>query len=379
MTGAAGVVYLDHAATTPLGPEARAAMEPWLGGVPANPSGSHALARAARRAVDDAREQLAEALGCAPGEVVLTGGGTEADNLAVFGAHAARSGPVLCSAVEHAAVLGPVTAVGGTAVAVDAAGRVDLDALEAACRPDVVLVSVMAANNEVGTVQPVPEVVDVVRRLAPSAVVHCDAVCAAPWLDLPSHTAGCDLVAVSAHKFGGPHGAGSLVVRDGTPWAPVLRGGSQERGRRPGTVDVAAVVGMAAAVAATLADRQASVARVAGLRDRLVGGLVAAACGIRPTVAPDEVAVLPGHAHLLVDGVPSEELLLALDGAGVCAAAGSACASGALEPSHVLLAMGVPPAEATTALRLTLGRATTAADVDRALAVLPDLVRSLRP
>lgn len=371
-------VYLDHAATTPLSPEARAAMEPWLGSVPANPSGSHALARAARRAVDDAREVLAEALGCQPGEVVCTSGGTEADNLAVLGTHAARPGQVLCSAVEHAAVLAPVVAVGGATIQVDGTGRVDLGALEEAVGPDVALVAVMAANNEVGTVQPVPEVVELVRRRAPGAAVHCDAVGAAPWLDVAALAAGCDLVAVSAHKFGGPHGAGVLVVREGTPWAPVLRGGSQERGRRPGTVDVAGVVGMAAALQATVADRDATAARVRDLRDRLVAGLTAAGCGIRATLGAALDRALPGHAHLLVDRVASEELLLALDQRGICAAAGSACASGALEPSHVLLAMGVPAAEAGTALRFTLGSATTAADVDCALAVVPEVVAALR-
>lgn len=375
----AGVTYLDHAATTPLRPEARAAMEPWLGSVPANPSGSHALARAARRAVDDARDAVAACLGCRPGEVVLTGGGTEADNLAVLGVHGARPGRVLCTAVEHAAVLGPCGAVGGETVPVDTTGTIDLAALEACLGDDVSLVAVMASNNEVGTVQPVAAAVEAVRRLAPAAAVHCDAVGAAPWLDLSVVAAGCDLVAVSAHKFGGPHGAGALVVRDGTAWVPPLRGGSQERGRRPGTVDVAGVVGMAAALVATAAERAGEAARVGALRDRMVAALCAADDGIRPTLG-DALATraLPGHAHLLVAGVDAEELLLSLDRHGVCASAGSACASGALEPSHVLLAMGCDPARARGAVRFTLGRTTTEADVDRVVALLPALVADLR-
>lgn len=379
MTDTAPVVYLDHAATTPLREEALTAMAPWLGSVPANPSGSHALARSARRAVDDAREVLAAAVGCTPGEVVLTAGGTEADNLAVLGVHAARAGRVLCSAVEHAAVLEPCRAVGGATVPVDRVGRVDLDALVGTLGPDVALVAVMAANNEVGVVQPVGAVVEAVRRRAPGAAVHCDAVGAAPWMDLPAVTAGCDLLALSAHKFGGPHGAGLLMVREGAPWVPVLRGGSQERGRRPGTVDVAAVVGMAAALAATVAERDAVTARVGALRDRLVAGVVDSGCGARPTLGPGLAGLaVAGHAHLLVDGVDSEELLLLLDRHGICASAGSACASGALEPSPVLLAMGVAPSEAGGAIRFTLGRATTQVDVDRVVALFPELVGRLR-
>lgn len=379
LAGAGSVTYLDHAATSPLRPEARAAMEPWLGAVPANPSGGHRLARMARRAVDDARDMLAACLGCRPGEVVLTAGGTEADNLAVLGAHGARPGRVLCSAVEHPAVLRPCQAVGGRTVPVDGTGAVDLTALRTALGPDVSLVAVMASNNEVGTVQPLAAVVEAVRRLAPSAAVHCDAVGGAPWLDLPTVAAGCDLLAVSAHKFGGPHGAGALVVRDGTAWEPPLRGGSQERGRRPGTVDVAGAVGMAAALGATVAERADEVVRVAALRDRLVAELFAADVGIRPTLGDALAgAALPGHAHLLVEGVDAEELLLLLDSQGVCASAGSACASGALEPSHVLLAMGVDAGRSRGALRLTLGRTTTDADVDRVVGVLPGLVTGLR-
>lgn len=373
------LVYLDHASTTALRDEALAAMWPWLTGGPANPSGSHSLARRARRAVDDARDAIAGELGCAPGEVVFTSGGTEADNLAILGAHATRPGPVWCSAAEHAAVLESCRAVGGCTVAVDATARIDLDALRAVLAPEVSVVSVMAANNEVGTVQPLHEVVEIVRRHAPGAAMHSDAVAATPWVDVAALTGGCDLVSVSAHKVGGPHGVGVLVVRSGAPWRAVSFGGAQERGRRPGTVDVAAAVGMAAALVASSSSRSATAARVAALRDRLVAGLVSAHCGARPTV--DVAAGAPtvaGIAHVVFEAVESEELLMLLDAAGICAAAGSACASGAAEPSHVLLAMGFEPAEARCGIRFSLGPATTEAEVDRVIDVLPGLVAQLR-
>ena len=204
------LTYLDHAATTPLRPEARAAMEPWLGERFGNPSGAHRVARAARQAVDEARDVVAAVVGCRPGDVVFTSGGTEADNLAVRGVHAARPGPVLASAVEHEAVLRPLDAVGGRTVPVDGAGVVDLDALASALTPDTTLVSVMVANNEVGTVQPVADVADVVRRRAPGAAVHADAAQATAWLALPERLAGTGLVTLSGHKAGGPQGVGAL-------------------------------------------------------------------------------------------------------------------------------------------------------------------------
>jgi cysteine desulfurase len=367
--------YLDHASTTPLRPEALAAMLPYLGEHFGNPAGAHAMARRARRALDDARDDVAACLGCEPGEVVFTSGGTESDNLAVLGAHRAGLGTVLCSAIEHHAVLDAVRAVGGTVVGVDRAGRVDLGALEAALTLEVGLVSVMLVNNEVGTVQPLEEVSALVRARAPRALVHTDAVAAAGWMDLAAATSSADLVSISAHKFGGPVGTGALVMRAGATIAPVLFGGSQERDRRPGTVNVAGAVGTAAALRAAESSRPSTVARVRGLRDRLALELGEAVERIERTGSGD---IAPHNFHLLVDGVDQEELLLLLDDAGVCASAGSACASGALEPSHVLLAMGVDPARARSALRLTLGYSTTADEVDHVVAVLPKIVERLR-
>lgn len=369
--------YLDHAATTPLRPEARRAMAPYLDGRFGNPSGSHAVARAARRAVDDARDEVAAALGCAPGEVVFTSGGTEADNLALAGSVAARPGRVVCSAVEHHAVLHTAAALGGTVVPVGSDGVVDLDALEAALAAgEVSVVSVMLANNEVGTVQPLAQVVGLVRRRAPAAQVHTDAVQAFGWLDVAALAGGADLVAVSAHKFGGPQGVGALAVRAPASLRPLVHGGGQERGRRSGTHNVAGIVGMAAAMTATVAARAEEVARVAARRDRLADGLLAAVPGTVETAPrPGRVA---GNCHLRFEGVESEALLVLLDEAGVCAAAGSACASGAVEPSHVLTAMGVPRHAALGSLRLSLGPTTTDADVDLALAAVPAAVARLR-
>ena len=377
MPGSTDHAYLDHSASTPMRPEAFAAMVPWLRDRPANPSGAHRLARDARGAIDDAREVMADVLGCEPGEVVFTSGGTEADNLAVFGVHDARGGTVVCAATEHHAVLEPTQTRHGRVVAVDGRGVIDLAALAAALDEQVTLVSVMAANNEVGTIQPVAEVVEVTRRLAPAATVHTDAVQALTWLDVAQVAAGADLVSVSAHKFGGPKGVGALVVRDGTPLAARQRGGGQERERRSGTQNVAGIVAMACAAGVAHATREATVARVGRLRDRLADGLLAAVAGAVET-GGDRAGRTAGTCHLCVPGIESEALLFLLEEAGISASAAASCASGAMEPSHVLAAMGVPRDLAFGSLRLTLGWSSTDADVDLALAVIPDAVARLR-
>jgi cysteine desulfurase len=372
------ITYLDHSATTPLRPAARDAMLPWLGERFGNPSGDHRVARAARQAVDEARDVVADVIGCRPGEVLFTSGGTEADNMAVRGVYAARPGPVLCSAIEHDAVRGPVRLVGGATVAVDARGVLDLDALGAALTPDVTLLALMTANNEVGVVQPVAEAAEVVRRRAPRAVVHTDAVQAASWLDLPTVVARADLIAVSSHKVGGPQGVGALVARPGTPLRPLLLGGGQERELRSGTHNVAGIVGMAAALRAAAAERNAAAAGVGALRDRLADGLLAAIPGAVQTGAADGARRLPGTVHLCIPGIESEALLFLLDESGVCASAASACASGAHQASHVLAAMGIGPDLGAGALRLSLGWTSTDADVDHALRVIPAAVAHLR-
>ena len=368
--------YLDHAATTPVRPEAVAAMLPLLSEHFGNPSGVHAVARAARTVVDDARDVVASALGCRPGEVVFTAGGTEADNLAILGVHARRGGRLLCAAAEHHAVLHAVEAAGGQTVPVDADGVIDLDALDAALGDDVTLVSVMLANNEVGTIADLDAVAQLVRRRAPGALLHTDAVQAFAWLDVARLAAPADLISISAHKFGGPQGSGALVVRDGVDIAPILHGGGQERERRSGTHNVAGIAGMAAGMAAVVDQRDETVARLAVLRDRLADGLLAAVPSAVET--GDRARKVAGSCHLRFPGVESEALLLLLDDAGVCASAGSACASGAIEPSHVLTAMGVPRDEALASLRLSLGWTSTDDDVDLALKVIPETVAHLR-
>ena len=330
-------------------------MVPFLAEHHGNPSGSHAAARFARRAVDDARDLVAALVGCRPGEVVFTSGGTESDAAALVGATAARPGPLVVSAIEHHAVLDTARALVGDAlllVPVDDRGVVDVDALASLLRAAEVpptLVSIALANNEVGTVQPLDAVAATVAEHAPDAVLHTDAVQAAAWLDLPRLASGAALVSLSAHKLGGPKGVGALVVREGTPVDPMLRGGGQERGRRSGTPNVAGIVGFGVA-ARLLSEQRAEVAAcVAARRDRLADGLVAALSplvpGARETVVGpdrDRSHLLPGHLHLLLPGVASDELLFLLDRAGIAASAASSCASGATEPSHVLAALGIP-------------------------------------
>jgi len=374
------VAYFDHAASTPLRDEALQAMLPFLAGNPANPTGSHRLAREARRAVDDARDAVAALVGAEPGEVVFTSGATEADSLAVGGGHQVGK-RILCGAVEHPAVLESALARGGTTLDVDDAGRIDLTALEAELRRSDVapvgFVSVMAVNNEVGTIQRVGEVAEALRRWRSDAILHVDAAQAPTWLELPVLLAGADLVSLSAHKFGGPKGIGVLVVRSGVVLRPMQVGGGQERGRRSGTPNVAAIVGMGAAAARVEAERESVVARVARLRDRLVDGLAARCPGMVEVGPGGRDWKVAGNGHVCFGGLASDSLLFLLDEAGIAASAASSCASGAAAPSHVLEAMGVPAETAGGALRLTLGRDTTEADVDRALAVIPEAVARL--
>lgn len=369
--------YLDNAATTPMRPEAVEAMLPFLTERFGNPSGSHAVSREARKALDEARQVVADCLGARPAEVVFTGGGTEADNLAILGALAVRSGPTVCSAVEHHAVLHACDAAGGNRLApVDGAGVVDLERLAGLLDPSVSVVSVMLANNEVGTIEPLAEVAALVRELAPAAVLHTDAVQAFPWVDVAALASAAHLVAVSAHKFGGPKGVGALVVRQGVTMRPIVHGGGQERDRRSGTHNVAGIVAMAAAMRATVEGREAEVARVRALRDRLTDGLLATVPGCVET--GDRATKIAGNCHVSFAGVESEELLVLLDAAGVYASAGSACASGAVDPSHVLAAMGLARERAIGSLRLSLGPRTTDADIDLALAAIPPAVERLR-
>ena len=379
--------YLDYAATAPLRPEVAAAMAEVLSTPLGNPTGSHPPAQRARRLLEEAREGVAAFLGRDPGEVVFTSGGTESANLAVLGVAETTlrehgEAVVLCSAVEHPAVRESARAAAQTGVdvrelPVDGRGVLDAEALARTLSSRTTLVAVMTANNETGVIEPVAEVAEAVRRRAPQAHVFTDAVQAAPFLDLAEVTAGADLVSVSAHKVGGPVGTGALGVSPAVKLLARQHGGGQERERRSGTQDVAGAVGLATALRLAAAERGTSTTRVAALRDRLRDGLLGVTEGAHRTV-PAGVPVLPGHLHLCVPGVEREELLVALGAEGVCASGGSSCASGALEPSHVLAAMGVAPGLAAGAVRFTLGYGTTDAEVDRALAVVPAVVATLR-
>ena len=366
--------YFDHAASAPRRDEVSDAMAPWMHGVVGNPSGSHRAARQARRAVEEARDVVAAFVGARPGEVVFTAGGTESCTLAISGAvHAHRRSHertrVVVSAIEHHAVLDAARmladdhdSVEVLEVGVRADGVIDLARLTDALGGDVAVVSVMAANNETGVIQPIAEVVAAVAASRPGhAVVHSDAVAAAPWLDLATHCAGTDMVSLCGHKLGGPVNSGALVVRGDVACEAMMPGGGQERGRRGGTVDVAACVGLAAAITCVTRERLAGEERVRGLQRRLREAL-GALDGARLTTT--DASVLPGTVHVTFDDVVSDELLFLLDQAGVCASAASSCSSGAAVPSHVLDAMGVDPARARGSLRLTMGHETSDEDVD---------------
>jgi len=376
-------IYLDHAASTPMRPEARAAWLTTADTHNANPTGSHKAARHARRVLDDARDVVAAALGRPSAEVVFTSGGSEADNLAIRGVLGARGGTAVCSAGEHHAVLEPVEHSGGVTVPLDRSGRVTTDALRTTLESldDVSIVSLIAVNNETGAVNDLPALVSVVREHAPGAVVHTDAVQAASWVDLVDAAAEVDLVSITGHKLGGPTGTGALFVRHGITLEPQILGGGQERGRRAGTPDVAGAAAFAAAIEIAVGGREAEVARLGALRDRLVDGLVdRVGSGVTATVATtgDYTHVAAGIAHVMLADIEAEALLFLLDTEGIRASAASSCSSGAQDPSHVLAAMGIDRRVAEGSLRLSLGHTTTEADIEAALDVIPPIVERLR-
>ena len=374
-------VYLDHAATTPLRPEVLDAMTPLLGGVFGNPSSPHAYGRTAREALDDAHERLARAIGGDAREIVFTSGGTEANNLALKGAAWAgksRGHRIVSTAVEHHAVghaLAYLEHFGFEVVQVpvDRYGRVAADDVEAAITDRTTLVSVMLANNEVGTLQPVAEVAAVVRAHR-GVLLHVDAVQAAPWVELDVSTLGADLVALSAHKAEGPKGTGALWIRRGTHLLAQEHGGTQERHRRAGTENLAGAVGMARAFELAVAERDSAVQRVRAQRDRLLDALLEVE-GVEATGHPTDR--LPHIASVIVRGLDGASATLALDLEGIAVSNGSACTSGSADPSHVLTAMGYPSDEARGAVRLSLGRTTTDAEIDEAVRVVPAVLRRL--
>jgi cysteine desulfurase len=373
--------YLDHAASTPMRAEAIEAMTPYLDGMYANPSGSHRFAREARKALDEARDLVAATLGCKPGEVVFTSGGTEGDNHAILGAVRRLGGVAVCPAAEHHAVLHCVEHVNGVVVRVNNVGTVDLEDLQrvletATEEQPITVVSVMAVNNEVGSITPLRDVARIVRKYAPSAILHTDAVQAACWVDLREITPLVDALSLSAHKFGGPKGVGVMVIKTGKNLEPLIFGGGQERDRRSGTHNVSGIIATAKALEVTDKTRAEEMVRVTKLRDRLVDEICAQVDGVLETV-PREHRV-PGVAHLCFSGLENEALLFLLDQADVYASAASACASGAMEPSHVLEAMGVERSWSNGALRLSLGHTTTEAEIDLAVSAIVSAVNQLR-
>ena len=382
------IIYLDHAATTPLRPEALEAMLPYLQDRFGNASSLHTLGQEARKALDEAREAVAHVLDSRASEVVFTSGGTESDNAAIKGAAFAlkhTGDHIVTTGIEHHAVLHSCQQLEQfgfetTYVPVDSSGVVEAEAVARAVTDRTVLVSVMLANNEIGAVQPVADIVRLVRErataLGRTILIHTDAVQAAGYLDLSVRTLGVDLLTLSAHKFHGPKGVGVLYVRRGTPLVPLLGGGGQERERRSGTENIPGIVGAATALRLADQEREGTSTHAARLRDRIIAGIRERVPDALLNGDPDRR--LPNNVNVSFRGLEAEPVLLGLDMAGICASSGSACSTASLEPSHVLTAIGRSAEVARASLRLTLGSANTDAEVDELLATLPDLVRRLR-
>jgi cysteine desulfurase len=375
-------IYMDHAATTPFHPEVTEAMLPYLGERFGNPSSIYGEGREARRAVEEARSQVANALGADPAEIIFTSGGTEADNLAVLGAARAGSGEnrhIVTTVIEHHAVLEPCHYLERegfevTYLPVDGSGILDPEEVRKAITPSTLLVSVMHANNEIGTVQPVEEI-SAVCRVA-GIYLHTDAVQAVGALDVDVDRLGVDLLSVSAHKLYGPKGTGCLYARRGTKLESILLGGGQERRMRSGTENVAGIVGFATAMRLAAEEWKTRSDQVRPLRDRLIGGILERIPYTR--LNGDRERRLPNNVNVLFDYIEGEAICLKLDLQGVAASTGSACSSESGEVSHVLLALGIPQEKAHGSLRLTLGRENTAEDVDLVLEKLPPIIEELR-
>ena len=374
---------MDNAASAPIRDEVIEAILPVLRDDFANPSGSHSLARKALRLIDDARDDLAEVFGCHSQDIVFTSGGTESDNLAIFGVHSALGGSVICSATEHQAVLEPTKSLGGKLIDVDRYGALDLDHLSETIEEDTTLVSVGLVNGETGIIQDLETIAEIIKEKSPNALIHTDAVQAVPWLDIPKLTANIDLISVAAHKFGGPKGVGALVVKDQTKVSSLQLGGGQEKGLRSGTHNTAGIVGMAVAARITADTRQMNFNNVSSLRDDLANRLLEIEDSFETGILNKETGrerqnKVPGSCHLCFAGIESEALLFLLEQENIFASAASSCSSGAQEPSHVLAAMGYQRELARGSLRLSLGYKNTQSDVDKVVEVLPNTINRLR-
>ncbi len=374
-------IYLDYNATTPVDREVLDAMLPYFSGSFGNASSIHSAGQRGRSAVDAARESVAALLGAKPSEIVFTCGGTEADNLALFGIVARGDRPrkhLITTAIEHHAVLNSAQAlekqgVDVTYIPVDRAGIVDPEDVREAIRPETAVISVMLANNEIGTIQPIEEI----GRVAAEEDIyfHCDAVQAAGKLPLDVNRLGVDLLSISAHKFYGPKGVGALYVRTGTELEPIFHGGHHERDRRPGTENVPGIVGMGKAAELAVKSLAADPARLAALRDKFESALLLLP-GVR--LNGDAQHRVPNTCNLSFDAAGGEALVIALDLQGIACSTGAACSSGAVEPSHVLTAIGLSADQARSSLRFSLGRPTTTEEIDRAIEIIPAVVERLR-
>jgi cysteine desulfurase len=375
---------LTYAATTPLDPRVLEAMLPYMTERFGNPNSIHSFGREARLAIDEAREKIAQLLNCQPSEIVFTSGGTESDNLALRGvaeAYRQKGNHIITTAIEHHAVLRTCKALEDmgfsvTYLPVDEHGLVSPEQVAEAVNERTILVSVMHANNEIGTIEPVAEIVKAVKEKRPDILVHTDAVQTVGHISVDIQELGVDLLSFSAHKFYGPKGVGGLFIRKGVRLVPQLTGGGQERNRRSGTENVAGIVGMAKALEIAIAEMSNELPRLQSLRDELIAGVLNRIPDSRLNGHPTQR--LPHNANFSFRGIDSETLLLQLDMHGIAASSGSACSSGSLEPSHVLLALGLDYELAISSLRLTLGRFTSHEHILRVLDLLPNIVERLR-
>jgi len=374
--------YLDYNSTTPVDPAVLDAMLPYLRESFGNASSIHSAGQTARAAVDRARDSVAALIGVKPAEIVFTSGGTEADNLAIFGAAAPSTAArkhIISTAIEHHAVLNACQAlekqgVAVTFVPVGHDGIVDPDDIRHALRPETILISVMHTNNELGTIQPIEEIGEIAAEA--DVHFHCDAVQAAGKLALDVNRLGVDLLSISAHKIYGPKGVGALFVRSGTPLEPQFHGGHHERDRRPGTENVPGIAGLGKAAELARQYLEADTERLTAYRDRFENALLASIPSVR--INGDRTRRVGNTTNLTLTGAGGEALLIALDLQGVAVSTGAACSSGAVEPSHVLLAAGLSPDNARSSLRFSLGRPTTTEEIDHAIEVIPAVVERLR-
>ena len=382
------IIYMDHAGTTSLAPEVLQAMTPYFTQHFGNPSSIHTIGQEARYALDEARERVARILNCRPREIVFTGGGTESDNAAIIGVATAlqeTGNHIITSSVEHHAILHTCQHLESqgyeaTYLPVDPHGIVQPDTVYHAITPRTTLVSIMYANNEIGAINPLPQIAAAIKQraaeLSRTILFHTDAVQAAGYLPLDVKMLGADLLSLSGHKFHGPKGTGVLYIRRGAPFLPLILGGGQERERRSGTENIPGIIGLSVALETADAQRDQTAQHCAALRDRIIREILDRIPNTRLNGHPTQR--LPNNANFSFAGIEGEPILLGLDLAGIAASSGSACSSGSLEPSHVLLALGQSAETARGSLRLTLGKNNTQAEVDYLLQTLPDLIDRLR-